>query len=523
MKRTVLPVVILMAISVITVGMVIGASSRAKDQTNVMANSPADQLTDASATTQSRNESASDVSIIQLTPLNSTGNYRYPAVAEDSKGNRLVIFRGIGGKDYDYMYCEKGGTWGSPITINGGDQPVLEKSLYATIKVDSTDRFHCQWEEAKGDIYASFRDGIWTTPIVIKPTGRFDRTSALDVRSDDTVVTVDCEVLNLSKDVYIHVKTKNETKFENPFNLTRDPKQGSTQPCIAVDSKDNSWVVWKSDYHVVNDYDNLVIFLGMFLPNNKDGPIKWIICSPDPGWSFLPQVAVNSEDKVMVLSASTKVRQYITRLYNPATKKLSELISLNIGLGVRPWHMFYSRMVAHGKDFYAAVMTPQRLLLLMKFDEATSQWKQVAQVSDRNVEMFSLFSGYDKMLIAWNSWSEPSKVFLSTVGVDPYQKIRVKSVSNLVFKKQVERGFFHSYTLYALTWEANPDNIQKGVTVTAQRIYRKARTEDNTKWTRITQVSGTVLKYDDRNVSADSDYVYAVTCVDDNDHESKIY
>ena len=221
--------------------------------------------------------------------------------------------------------------------------------------------------------------------------------------------------------------------------------------------------------------------------------------------------------------ATSTYGQYLSRFYDPATKTLGSIVPLNIGLCQKPWHMFFSRLVAHGKDFYAAAMSSDRFLRLLKFDQTTSQWNQVAQVSDQAVEMFGLYSGYDKMLVAWNTWSEPSNVFLTTVEVDPFSKSRIKSVSNLRVEKRVERGFFHGYFLNALTWVANPDNVQMGVTVSAQRVYRKAWAEDNSKWTRIDEISGTVLRYDDRHVTSYSDYVYAVTCVDDKGKESSVY
>jgi hypothetical protein len=101
--------------------------------------------------------------------------------------------------------------------------------------------------------------------------------------------------------------------------------------------------------------------------------------------------------------------------------------------------------------------------------------------------------------------------------------IRIKSVANLNVEKRVERGFFSGYTLNVLTWQANPENTEMGLTVSAQRVYRKARTESNAKWARIVELTGTVLKYEDRNVPKDSDYVYAVTCVDDKGNESPVY
>jgi hypothetical protein len=529
MKKVLLPVVILIAVA-ISMGTIIGASSETKDPTNVLADKPFAQAAAASAATPYEPAASSVVTTVQLTPQNSTGNWRYPGVAEDSVGNRLAIFRGTAGTQYFYSYCPKGGSWSSPKSIANGNQPELDDSLYTNIEVDSSDRFHCYWENyPKFAVYATFKDGVWTTPMSVpraNASTKYDKTSAMALRSDDTVLTVDCEVVGRTKDIYMHTMTKYDTKFEKPRNITRDD-ESSTQPSLAVDENDHAWVVWKSDLTLKDtpDVDNLVIYLAEFDLNHDDIG-KWLRMSTSPGWSFLPQVAINSEGKIMTLWSYAKGEysdEYMTRMYDPVAENRGEQIPLGIGLCEKPWHTFFSRLVAHGKDFYALGMTPERILMLMKFDEANSQWKQVAQISSTPVEMFALASGYDHMLITWSTFAQPTSVHFSTVAVDPYSKIRVKSVSNLTVTKHIERTFFHAYYLNSLTWEANSDNTEKGITITAQRIYRKTRTEDDSKWTLISEVQATVFKYEDRNIPSDSDYVYAVTCVDDKEHESKIY
>jgi hypothetical protein len=96
-------------------------------------------------------------------------------------------------------------------------------------------------------------------------------------------------------------------------------------------------------------------------------------------------------------------------------------------------------------------------------------------------------------------------------------------VANLRVEKRVERGFFNGYTLNILTWEANPENTALGLVISAQHVYRKERTEDNGEWARIAELAGSIRTYEDRNVPSDSDYVYAVTCVDNKGNESAIY
>jgi hypothetical protein len=508
MKRTLLPVVMLMAVS-ISLGTIIGASSDAKDPITVMTDKPA--------------AAAPIVETVQLTPIGDLGNWRHPGVAEDSKGNRLVIFRGPEGTKYYYVYCLKNGTWSAPAAINNGVQPSLVGSLYSYIEVDSSDRFHCQWENANAAVYASFRDGVWTSPMKVAIRGKYDQTSGMTVDSQDRVVSVACGVVGWDKELWITRKGTNDANFSTPFNISRDGNVASTQPCVAVDSMDNAWVVWKSDHIYGGMEENLVIYLAQFDGNTNADIGDWITVSTDPGWSFLPQVAVNSEDKIMTLCSTSTWGDYVSTFYDPATKQLSRLIPLNVGLVMAPWHTFFSRMVAHGKDFYAAVMDPGRTLWLMKFDQMNAKWERVAAVSHRGVEQFAMYSGYDHLLIAYNSKEEPTSVSLTTVSVDPFSKVKIKSASNLNVVKKIERTFFHAYYLNALTWSANPENTAKSITITAHRIYRKIRTEDDSKWTRISEVAGTVFGYIDRNVPADSDYVYTVTCVDDRERESKVF
>jgi len=209
-------------------------------------------------------------------------------------------------------------------------------------------------------------------------------------------------------------------------------------------------------------------------------------------------------------------------MYDPATNTLGKQVLLETNLVRAPWHTFFQRLVAHDKDFYAGVIIPGRSVPIMKYAEAASTWNEIYRLPE-GVDMLHMFSGYDKILIAWSSWIEPTGVFLTTISVDPYAKIRIRSVSNLNVAKIVERSFFKNYVLNALTWTANPENTEKGIPVSFHRIYRKGRAEDDSKWTRIAEVAGNVYSYNDRDITAASDYVYAVTCVDDQEHESKIF
>ena len=523
MKRNLLPVVILLALSV-SVGTVMASSSEVQDPTTVKTEKPAAQSAGVSGTIESKT-AALTAETIQLTPVDAN-NWRHPAVGEDSRGNRLAIFRGPEGTMYYYAYCPKNGVWSAPAPIANGDQPRLGNSLYANMAVDSYDNFHCTWEEADGNfgglVYASFKNGVWTKPDKQWQTGQYDLiNSALGVRSDDSVITADCEVIGFSKDIYFHVKGKNDAEFGEPFNATRDTIPGSTQPALAIDAEDNTWLVWKSDLIIPDVDENLVIYLAGYDKNLNDIG-DWILLSSSPAWSFVPQIAINSEGKIMTTWAFPSGGDFSSRLYDPATETLGEQVLLETNLVRAPWHTFFQRLVAHDKDFYAAVTVPGRSVPIMKYNETTSKWSEIYRLPE-GVDMLHMFSGYDKLLIAWSSWIEPTGVFLTTLSVEPYAKIRIRSASNLNVVKLVERSFFNNYTLNRLSWTANPENTDKEIHISFHRIYRKARVEDDTRWVRIAEVAGTVYNYNDSHIASDSDYVYAVTCVDDQEHESKVF
>jgi hypothetical protein len=530
---------------------------------------------------------------------NQAGNKRYPGVAENANGDRLVIFRGPS-VSYMYSFARKGGSWSNPAVIP--NQPKMKSCNCTDVEVDSTGRFHCLWEDTdKTLFYASFLDGKWTTPARMSIPGRNDMGGSIAVRSNDEVIIAAVNFVkspNNSKEIYLYFKGKNESHFKFK-NITND-RESSTTPSVAVDSNDHIWVALKSDLNL-RDLD-LITTMYHFDQNNNLVSSKTL--SVEGGWNFWPQIAVNSEGKVMATWALAQSADYFSRLYDPQTRNWSSIVKVNLGIPTRPWAAFWSRLAAHGKDFYLAAMNSGRFLHLMKFNEKTRQWANVATISSDPVYYFDLYSGYDKMLIAWDNSEDPSNVYLTTVDVPPVgpsttphkisgkvqkdssglsgvsmtglpgnpttdssgeysmaveygwggtvrpQKsgysfsplsitysnvtsdqtgqdyaafLAIRSVANLKVEKRVERGFFNGYTLNILTWEANPKNTELGLVISAQRIYRKARTEDNSKWARIAELAGNILRYEDRNVLSDSDYVYAVTCVDNKGNESAIY
>jgi hypothetical protein len=529
-------------------------------------------------------------------PDDRTGNKRFPGVCENVNGDRLVIYRGTN-RLYWYSFAKKDAAWSAPKAIP--NQPQLESYTSTDVAADSTGRFHCVWEEPDvANVYASFFDGEWTKPVKLDLAGKYDMGTSVAVRSDDQVIVANGQVVRspyLTKDAFFYVKGKNDSEFSRT-NVTHD-KEGSCQPVIAVDANDHIWMALKSEI-VKGGVETLDIFLSRFDKDNEY--VEYKLLSNADGWCFWPQIAINSEGKVMGAWAKSQSGNYWSRIYDPAKKTLGGIKSVNIGLPLRPWCTFWSKLAAHGKDFYLAAMNSARVVYLMKYSEEAGQWTRVAQISDGPVNYFDIYPGYDKILIAWDNYADPSNVYFTTVAVTPsgpppveisgkilegsvglagvtltglpgdpktdssgnyrgfvesgwtgtvapahpdwrfrpesraYTNVTenqrgqdysafppISSVANLRVENRIERGFFRGYYLNALTWEANPDNSE--LTISSQRVYRKGRTEADAAWTRIADLTGTVLKYEDRNLPEDSDYVYAVTCVDDKGNESPVY
>ena len=103
-----------------------------------------------------------------------------------------------------------------------------------------------------------------------------------------------------------------------------------------------------------------------------------------------------------------------------------------------------------------------------------------------------------------------------------YPKPTISSPINITYEKTLERSLFHGYWLYEVNWQNNPDNIEKNVTVIKFNIYRRAR-GSSAAWVSVGSVAGTLFIFRDNNeITANSDFEYTVTAVNDKNIESRI-
>jgi len=413
MRRAVLPLAILFSVALATAGIGFSAQDRTQETPIVKAGRPAPARDIAPDEEQFLTAVAPEMKTIKISG-DQAGNKRYPGVCENDLGDRLVIFRGGNGY-YWYSFCPKDGTWSPSKAIP--NQMKLEDHTHADIEADSQGRFHCVWEEPDVCVvYASFLNGSWTTPVKLPLPGKHDMGFSIVVRSDDEVVIANATVIRapyLTKDIFFYFKKRGESTFTKK-NMTTDPPS-STQPSLAIDDRDHIWLGHKAEPKVGSE--ELVIKMRHYGPNNNEVEDKTVT---DPeGWHFWPQVAINPDGKLMMGWAHTQNRSYEWRLYDTNTKKWSEVYTAGPGIPVSPWATFWSKMVAHGNDFYWAVMDPARVLRLLKFNEKANDWDDLGVVSNGGVEYHDMYSGHNKLLIAWGQSHEPANVFLTTVAVEP--------------------------------------------------------------------------------------------------------
>jgi len=91
---------------------------------------------------------------------------------------------------------------------------------------------------------------------------------------------------------------------------------------------------------------------------------------------------------------------------------------------------------------------------------------------------------------------------------------------SVAWSSHVDRGLFQSRTVNQVTWAHNPANDAVAA-VTRYRIYRK-RTDTDGTYEAIGEVEGTVFLYNDTKLVSGATYVYAVTSLDAEGHESPL-
>ncbi len=92
---------------------------------------------------------------------------------------------------------------------------------------------------------------------------------------------------------------------------------------------------------------------------------------------------------------------------------------------------------------------------------------------------------------------------------------------NVTWQSFMDESLFMSRTVTDITWAANPAN-DTIAPIVKYRIYRKNPSEDDAVYKVYAEVDSNTFAYRDRKVSAPNQYVYAVSALDGQGHESPL-
>lgn len=439
-------------------------------------------------------------------------NNRYPGICENSKGERLAIFRSGNKRGMLYTYF-KDGTWSKSAPIPR--QEVLDGDyLGSDIVVDSEDRFHVVWELMEELVYyATFQDGVWTGPVEVPWPARYEGFQiCMDIRSNDELALVTtCKYAGRYKDIAIGFRKKGESNFSRFMNLT-DDRESSSTPAVAADANDHLWVAYKGE---VFGLEKEVLRACVIHLNRKDVIVDRAQPSEnDSGYAFLEWIAANKING-LVMATWWQGNAFRSSWYDPATRKWSPPTAIGVGAPRRKFTM-WNKVVAQGNDFYCLARDGGDILHIVKFNGETRSWENPIPVYNERTFSFDLYPSNGNILIVFSTYEDPSQVyFTSMVGSYEPPKIRVKSAVNVQVTTEMERSFFSGFYINHITWENNPWNIEREVEISYFNLYRKLKTEPEYGETPYqAQIPATQFFFDDKSGIGETPlYDYAVTCV----------
>ncbi|MHB8095661.1 MAG: hypothetical protein ACYDH0_12055 [Candidatus Aminicenantales bacterium] len=446
------------------------------------------------------------------------GNNRFPGIGENDKGERLAVWRSGTNSGMLFTYF-KDGAWSSAAPIPS-QRKTSGEFLGSDIVADSQNRFHVVWELMDdAAYYASFKDGVWTNPVEIPFPAVYEGFQiSLDIRSntakdlrsnEELVVVATCIYGGIYKDITIGYLQQGESNFSRFKNLT-DDEESSSSPAVAVDANDHLWIAYKGE--VFGKGEEILETCLIHLDQNNNLVDFTEVNREQEGWAFLQWAAANKITDT-IMTVWWKDNGFYSKWYDQTTKTWSPIRSIGIGQGRQPDFSMWSKVIAQGKDFYFIGKNGSHIPFLVKFNGETKDWEKPIQIYDKPTVYFDLFPGYENVDIVFCTRDEPAQVYFTTFGGTP--QILIKSPVNVQVEAKVERSFFRGLWINHVTWENNPFNIGRNITIDHYNLYRKLKTENSYASTPYqSNIPSNQLYFNDKDgIVATQLYDYAVTCV----------
>jgi len=503
----------------------------------------------------------------KIPKMSSASKDRNASIASNSLGDIMVIYTNSHEGAAYYYKAHDSSSWTGPHAIpNQGYNDYVKSYLYWTDVTSTADNaFHAVWAVDShlpaeyGMYYASFNPATrqWSAPQQLL-AGRIGEPKLItNPVSDELILTWDWYLKTSSvpnKDVFI--KVKNKTGWQKEINISQLVKDSSpivdaphgqlaeTNAAVAVDESDGYvYLTWKEDQYVeeLEDEDKepweLRIHVALLDPTYK---LIWNkqVTEGYWGYHFLPSIAALN-GKAIVVFAWPQEKSYNYIIFNRAGKELtydSHVLEDNrmalIPALTNRWYSWHNHLHAHGDeiiDTYADVGLFIRMRIMKDWAWQTGP----IDLSNNEREFYYPYDSYSDpkigILTAFHNWYDGSTEDESErkaeicFSIYPYPKTVIHSAINVTATALTERSFFRSIQFNLVGWQNHQLNINRQMTVSHWRIYRKLKTEEVGRYLRIGEVPGATFTFaDPAALPAENSYDYFVTGVDDKGNESPL-
>lgn len=453
-----------------------------------------------------------------------------PSIASNSRGDLMIVFRN---KFQSIMYYFVKKSTGAVTQVKlpeSKDRDIIITGCVAT----ADDNFHAVWGNLIGTIGVFTADfniasETWSAPQQI--FGRYPEDSHMRVNpvNDDLAVCVVQRQSNNAKDIYVLFRKSGQAAWGNEINLTTMPAaRSATNPYAHFDENGYLHVVWKED----SGEDDLIVRAALIKKDTAGNYVvvdKQWVSSSHPGWHFLPSIAMSGTKGIITFCWSQQ-GGYFCQPYERVDDKLvfdqSKLTKIVAApVDTSHWFWFYSKAIGHGDEIlFTYIDTAYRLKLLRYKNGAWLDSQPFAIGGDLSINKFPFQIWADPNLGLWSSWYIENQYGdgNSYYSLFNYPKPAIRPPVNVTYTRALERSMFRSRYLYDVRWQNNPYNIEKGIAVVKFNVYRRAA-GSSASWLQVGSVAGTVFSFADASgITANSNFEYAVTAVNEKGIESRI-
>ncbi len=488
-------------------------------------------------------------------------NQYYPALTLDDNDNPHILFSY---KNNPVFYSRKvGDNWTPPkaISTSGTDQ-----NMFA-VMVHKAGLLHAVWRQAQNVVYArGLADGTWTTPIKLAD-GQFPGYPGIDVddAGDAHVVWSDGDPDHPRQIYYTKVELPgeaptailkaNKTNGLVPLTVNFDSAASNDTDGTIQDYRwsfgDGSSAEGKKVSHIYTKAGTFKATLTVIDNDLRSGTdsIDIIAHTGEPFASF--EVSSNSGMRPVTVAFDASASEDFDGQIVSYTWEFGDGA---VDSGVNVTHEY-----ENGGDFAAkltvtdnegktgtateiievfqppvAIFTADPKVgvppLEVSFDASDSydedgtiktyKWDYgdgVTALSKKEVHTFSTPGIFTVVLqvVDNDNYTGTSQAVIKVLN-RPLPPIDIDS------ETMANRTAFYTDYVNKVTWEANPENSSL-FTISNHRIYRKTAGQDDSQYTRVSEVSGTTFEYMDSGLGGldpAQNYVYTVTCVDSQGNES---